>query len=166
MTGGDSLDIRPIGVIRTPFESVAGIPVQPLSGKGIRGMIILREEYAEGLKDLDGFSHATLIYHLHRAAAPALRVVPFMDDEEHGIFATRSPRRPNRIGISTVRILKVDKNEIEIEDLDMIDGTPLLDIKPFFPEFDNRHGGRAGWLEKRKGENKEGCRSDDRFTGE
>lgn len=142
--------LKKIGIIETPFLSVGEMPVQPLSGKGIKGRIILENEFVNGLKDIEKFTYITLLYLLHEIKEYSLTVVPFMDTEEHGIFATRSPKRPNKIGLSTVRLLSVNNNILEIEDIDMLNNTPLLDIKPYFPQFDNRRGGKAGWLDKNK----------------
>ncbi len=158
-----TVDIQPIGIIETPFKAVANMPVQPLAAKGIKGRIILNTIFTTGLKDLDGFTYITLVYYLHKVGDYKLRVIPFMDTEEHGIFATRSPKRPNRIGISTVHLIKIADNILDIEDVDMLDGTPLLDINPFFQEFDNRTDGREGWLEKRRDLDKSSVRSDGRF---
>jgi tRNA-Thr(GGU) m(6)t(6)A37 methyltransferase TsaA len=137
---------RPIGVIHTPFTDVDGMPIQPIAAAGIRGTIDLDPGFAAGLLDLDGFSHLILLYHLHQVRAPRLTVTPFLDDRPHGIFATRSPARPNPVGLSTVRLVRVVGSTIEIEDVDMLDGTPLLDIKPYIPAFDDRPGARVGWF--------------------
>ena len=137
---------RPIGVIHTPFTDVDGMPIQPIAAAGIRGTIDLDPGFAAGLLDLDGFSHLILLYHLHEVRAPRLTVTPFLDDRPHGIFATRSPARPNPVGLSTVRLVRVVGSTIEIEDVDMLDGTPLLDIKPYIPAFDDRPGARVGWF--------------------
>ena len=137
---------RPIGVIHTPFTDVDGMPIQPAAAAGVRGTIDLDPGFAAGLLDLDGFSHLILLYHLHQVRAPRLTVTPFLDDRPHGIFATRSPARPNPVGLSTVRLVRVLGSTIEIEDVDMLDGTPLLDIKPYIPAFDDRPGARVGWF--------------------
>lgn len=153
---------RPIGIIRTPFADTAGMPIQATAAIGIAGRIELDPDLAAGLVDLDGFSHITLLYHLHRITAPRLTVTPFLDDQPHGIFATRSPARPNAIGLSIVRLLAIRGSTIEVEDVDMVDGTPLLDIKPYVPEFDQRDDVRIGWFAERLGR-LAGARSDDRF---
>ena len=139
---------KPIGVIHSPFKEPKGVPIQPAAAKGIKGIVEVFEEYAEGLKDLEGFSHIILIYHFHLTQKPLLMVKPYMDDELRGVFATRAPCRPNSIGVSTVRLTGVEKNILYVEDLDIVDGTPLLDIKPFVPEFDVREATSAGWLER------------------
>jgi tRNA (adenine37-N6)-methyltransferase len=143
------ITFRPIGVIRTPFPSTAGMPIQATAAVGIPGWIELDPDLAAGLVDLEGFSHLILLYHLHRITAPRLTVTPFLDDRPHGIFATRSPARPNPIGISTVRLIAIVGSTIEIEVVDMLDGTPLLDIKPYVPAFDDRDDARIGWFVNR-----------------
>ncbi len=137
---------RPIGVIRSPFSAPEGTPIQPAGAKGVVGRVELLPEYRDGLKDLSGFSHIILIYHFHLSGRSSLLVRPYLDDEAHGVFATRAPSRPNPIGISVVRLVGVDGNVVRIEDIDIVDGTPLLDIKPYVPEFDIRHAARIGWL--------------------
>jgi tRNA (adenine37-N6)-methyltransferase len=140
------------------------MPIQPLSGVGIKGRIHIYEEYEEGLKDIEGFSYLTVIYLLHKINGYSLKVIPFMDTEEHGIFATRSPKRPNRIGISTVKLVRKNGNVLEIEDMDILNDTPVLDIKPFFPQFDNRENAKAGWLDKNEDlDRKDALKSDNRF---
>ena len=145
----EPVTFRPIGVIRTPFSTTAGMPIQATAAVGIPGWIELDPDLAAGLLDLEGFSHLTLLYHLHRITATRLTVTPFLDERPHGIFATRSPARPNPIGISTVRLLAIAGSTIEIEDVDMLDGTPLLDLKPYVPAFDDRDDVRIGWFTNR-----------------
>jgi tRNA-Thr(GGU) m(6)t(6)A37 methyltransferase TsaA len=145
----EPIAFRPIGVIRTPYSQTEGMPIQATAAVGVPGRIELDPDLVEGLADLDGFSHLTLVYHLHRIESPMLTVTPFLDDRAHGIFATRSPARPNPIGISTVRLIAVSGSTIEIEDVDMLDGTPLLDIKPYVPAFDDRSDVRVGWFASR-----------------
>ncbi len=144
-----AIGFKPIGVIHTPFKEPKGTPIQPRAGKGIKGIVEVYPEYVEGLKDIDGFSHIILIYHLHLAGDYRLMVTPFMDDTVRGLFATRAPARPNPIGISVVRLEKVIKNELHIKDLDIIDNTPLLDIKPYVQEFDKPEIIKVGWLKSR-----------------
>ncbi len=158
----DKIQYTPIGVIRSPFKQVEGMPIQPAGAKGIAGSVEIYEMFAEGLKDLEGFSHIILIYHLHRSRGFKLHVKPFLDDQLRGVFATRAPRRPNAIGISIVRLLQVDRNILKIEDVDILDGTPLLDIKPYVPTFDEREAVRTGWLSLRA-DVVAGVRSDGRF---
>jgi tRNA-Thr(GGU) m(6)t(6)A37 methyltransferase TsaA len=154
--------LRPIGIIRTPFTDTDGMPIQATAAVGVPGRIELDPGLVEGLIDLDGFSHLTLLYHLHRIAPPRLTVTPFLDDRPHGIFATRSPARPNPIGVSTVRLLAIAGATLEIEDVDMVDGTPLLDMKPFVPAFDHREAVRIGWYAGRL-DRLPDVRADDRF---
>jgi tRNA-Thr(GGU) m(6)t(6)A37 methyltransferase TsaA len=137
---------QPIGLIRTPYTDPHGMPIQASAAVGIRGRIELDAALVEGLADIEGFSHLTLIYHLHEIVAARLTVTPFLDDRPHGIFATRAPARPNPIGLSTVRLVGVHGPTLEIEDVDILDSTPLLDIKPFVPAFDARADVRVGWL--------------------
>jgi tRNA-Thr(GGU) m(6)t(6)A37 methyltransferase TsaA len=141
--------LRPIGLIRSPFKDSKGMPIQPTAARGATGTIEIEPEYVDGLKDIEGFSHIILIYHFHLSEGYSLEVKPFMDDHLHGVFATRAPRRPNPIGISTVRLVKVEGRTIQIEDVDVIDGTPLLDIKPYVPEFDSPKAERIGWLSEK-----------------
>jgi tRNA-Thr(GGU) m(6)t(6)A37 methyltransferase TsaA len=144
----NNITYKPIGVIHSPFKEPRGTPIQPPGARGIEGRVELFPEYVEGLKDLDGFSHVILVYHFHRAKRPSLLMKPFMDDQPHGIFAIRAPSRPNPIGISVVRLVRIENNVLHIEDVDIIDGTPLLDIKPYVPEFDPQQVEKRGWLEK------------------
>ena len=122
------------------------MPVQPSSARGIRGNIVIEKKYSAGLADLEGFSHIYLIYYLHLSKKYDLTVIPFLDNRERGLFATRAPRRPNPIGLSVVHLLQVERNILDIEDVDIIDGTPLLDIKPYVPEMESVHDLRIGWL--------------------
>lgn len=124
--------------IKSDFESPEGTPIQPTAENTGKGKIELLPEYEMGLKDLDGFSHLILIYYCHKAGETSLRVKPFLEDKEHGVFAVRAPSRPNSIGLSVVRLEKVEGNIIYIDDVDILDGTPLLDIKPYVPQFDRR----------------------------
>lgn len=155
--------LNPIGIIYTPFDNVKDMPIQPLAANGITGRIEIFPEYLDGLMDLEGFSHISLIYHFHKIEGYSLKVKPFMDIEEHGIFATRSPKRPNAIGISTVKLVHIEKNILHIEMVDILNNTPLIDIKPFFSKFDNRIDTKSGWLEKQQHISIENLRSDERF---
>ena len=137
---------RPIGVIHTPFTNIVGMPIQPAGAKGIRGTIRLDSRWVAGLKDLAGFSHLILVYLFHLSEGFRLRVKPFMDDRLRGVFATRAPRRPNPIGISVVKLLGVKGRTLRVENVDMVDGTPLLDIKPYVPKLDGVQAPRTGWL--------------------
>ncbi|MBO8174689.1 MAG: tRNA (N6-threonylcarbamoyladenosine(37)-N6)-methyltransferase TrmO [Thermococcus sp.] len=138
---------KPIGIIHTPFKEPRGVPIQPSAARGIEGKVEVFPEYVRGLKDLEGFSHVILIYHFHLAKPSSLLVKPYMDDEYHGVFATRAPSRPNPIGLSIVRLVRVEGNILHVRDVDIVDGTPLLDIKPYVPDFDVREVERIGWLE-------------------
>jgi len=138
---------KPIGVVHSPFKQPRGTPIQPSIIKGIKGEVEIFPEYIEGLQDINGFSHIILIYHFHLSKKSSLKAKPFMDDKIHGIFAIRGPSRPNPIGISTVRLIKVDSNILHVENLDIVDGTPLLDIKPYVPEFDKAEATKIGWLQ-------------------
>jgi tRNA (adenine37-N6)-methyltransferase len=140
---------KPIGRIHSPFQAIQGMPIQPSGARGVAGTVELFPEYSEGLKDIEGFSHVILLYHFHLSTDYALQVKPFLDDSIHGVFATRAPKRPNAIGLSVVRLVNVTSNVVRIEDVDVIDGTPLLDIKPYVPEFDVRQAERIGWLSNR-----------------
>ena len=142
---------QPIGIIHSPFKEVAGMPIQSAGAKGIKGTIELHPAYAEGLKDLEGFSHIILLYHFHLSESYSLTVKPFLDKAMHGVFATRAPRRPNSIGLSIVKLLGVEGCTLHIKGVDIVDGTPLLDIKPYVPEFDVKRAKRIGWLSKTVG---------------
>lgn len=138
---------RPIGVIHTPYATPQGTPIQPVAAASNAGIVEVFAQYAEGLHDIDGFSHIILLFHLHKAKQGALKVVPFLDDSEHGVFATRSPSRPNAIGFSVVELVKVEGNRLFVSGVDILDGTPLLDIKPFVPAFDVREATKTGWFQ-------------------
>lgn len=140
--------MRPVGVIRTPFTTVSGMPIQPAFSDAM-GRVEVFPEYAEGLQDVETFSYIILIYVLHLSEGFSLRVKPFLDDAAHGIFATRHPRRPNPIGLSIVRLLSREDNVLQVEGIDVLDGTPLLDIKPYVPDFDVKTGAKAGWYDTR-----------------
>ena len=136
----------PIGVIHSPFKETKGMPIQPAGARGVAGTIEVIPECGDGLKDLEGFSHIFLLYHFHLSQGYSLMVKPYLDDSLRGVFATRAPRRPNAIGISVVRLVGIEGCTLHIEDLDIADSTPLLDIKPYVPEFDSREVERTGWL--------------------
>jgi tRNA-Thr(GGU) m(6)t(6)A37 methyltransferase TsaA len=158
----ESICYKPIGFIETPFDDREGMPIQATGGAGVRGRIRLLEEYGPGLKDLDGFSHLILIYHFHLTRDSQLVVTPFLDTTPRGVFATRSPNHPNPVGLSIVRLLEIRGTTLEIEDLDIVNGTPLVDIKPYVPVFDHREPERLGWLAKAGGATKQ-TRADRRF---
>ncbi|MCB2195630.1 MAG: tRNA (N6-threonylcarbamoyladenosine(37)-N6)-methyltransferase TrmO [Bacteroidetes bacterium] len=158
----EKIEYSPIGIIKTPFSTKEGMPIQPSGAAGIKGTIELFNEFVEGLKDLDGFSHIILIYHLHQAKDYKLVVKPFMDNELRGVFSTRAPKRPNAIGLSVVKLNKIEGNILHIENIDVINNTPLLDIKPFIPDVDSPTIEKLGWLQNKSDKMKE-KRSDNRF---
>ena len=158
-----TMKLEPIGVIRTPFTSLEDMPIQPGGGREVTGELIIEPHYCEGLADLDGFSHLYLIYLFHRAAATKMSVVPFLDDKPRGIFATRAPVRPNHLGLSVVELVEVTGCRVKIRNIDMLDNTPLLDIKPYMEQFDGVEESRSGWMEAVR-EEVEAKRSDDRFS--
>ena len=130
-----NIELESIGTIHTEFTEIEGMPIQPTGAKGIKGTIEIKEKFLDGLKDLEYFSHIHLIYLLHKVEGYKLEVKPFMDKKTHGVFATRSPKRPNRIGMSVVKVNKVEGNIVHVENVDILDGTPLLDIKPYVPQL-------------------------------
>jgi tRNA-Thr(GGU) m(6)t(6)A37 methyltransferase TsaA len=136
----------PIGVVRSPFTTLAGMPIQTVAAAGVAATIELDPSYAAGLTDIDAFSYLLVISHLHLMQGYALEVTPFMDTQPHGVFATRSPRRPNPIGLSIVRLVRVAGTTLHIEEVDLVDGTPVLDIKPYVPQLDDRTAERIGWF--------------------
>ncbi|HOT37599.1 MAG TPA: tRNA (N6-threonylcarbamoyladenosine(37)-N6)-methyltransferase TrmO [Candidatus Latescibacteria bacterium] len=152
-----------IGVIHSPFEKLEGMPIQSAGARDVEGTVEVHPEYAEGLRDLEGFSHVYLIYWFHRAQRTELTVVPFLDTEKRGVFATRSPLRPAHIGLSIVELLRVEGPTLTVRGVDILDGTPLLDIKPYVPEFDHRPNATSGWLKAAKGNPLE-ARADGRFV--
>ena len=142
-----SFTMQAIGTIYTPFYDVEGVPVQPISTASVQGRVVVEPQYADGLQDVDGFSHLILIYYLHKSKGFDLTVKPFLDDQVRGLFATRAPRRPNAIGLSVVSLVRRDANVLHVGNIDVVDGTPLLDIKPFVPAFDAPDEAAIGWLE-------------------
>lgn len=154
---------KPIGIVHSPFSALDGMPIQPAGATGIRGTVEVFPEYQDGLKDLEGFSHIIVLYHFHRSTDFELQVVPFLDSELRGVFATRAPKRPNPIGLSVVKLQKIRGNILHIENVDILDGTPLLDVKPYVPEFDEQTSVRTGWLERARKTVLQ-RRSDKRFT--
>jgi tRNA-Thr(GGU) m(6)t(6)A37 methyltransferase TsaA len=145
--------MKPIGVIHSPFTDKAQTPIQAARSQAM-GRVEVYPEFAAGLQDLDGFSHLILLYVFHQSNGYTLQVKPFLDDQVRGLFATRYPRRPNPIGLSIVQLLARQENILDIEGVDMLDGTPLLDIKPYIPDFDVRTESRSGWYETRNKCNK------------
>jgi tRNA-Thr(GGU) m(6)t(6)A37 methyltransferase TsaA len=143
------IQYRPIGIIHTPYKTPAGTPIQPQAAKGVEADVEVFEKYAEGLTDLGEFSHIYLIYHFHLSRKFSLKVKPFLDDESHGLFATRAPSRPNPIGLSIVELIGIEKNTLHVKNIDVLDGTPLLDIKPYVPGFDICKASKIGWMNKK-----------------
>jgi tRNA-Thr(GGU) m(6)t(6)A37 methyltransferase TsaA len=137
---------NPIGTIRSPFKDVKGMPIQPRGAKGIKGVVELKPEYVDGLKGIEGLSHIILLYHFHLSKKGSLQVTPFLDVHSHGVFATRAPERPNPVGMSVVKLVRVEGHTLHIENVDIVDGTPLLDIKPYVPMFDVYKVDRIGWF--------------------
>jgi tRNA-Thr(GGU) m(6)t(6)A37 methyltransferase TsaA len=146
----DTADItfRPIGIIRSEHISADATPIQPVYARECLGQAEIYPEFADGLADIEGFSHLYLIYHLDRAASPQLRVTPYLQDVEHGIFSTRAPCRPNPIGLSLVRLVRREGCVLHLAGVDVLDGTPLLDLKPFAPRYDTVDNPRGGWTEQ------------------
>lgn len=143
------LTIKPIGIIHSPFQNTTDTPIQPRAAKEARGRVELLPELADGLLDLEGFERIWLLYWFDRAAAPKLRVKPYMDDAEHGLFSTRAPARPNPIGMSSVKLIGIEDNILIVEGIDVLDGTPLIDVKPYAPQFDCFDVQRTGWMEQK-----------------
>jgi tRNA-Thr(GGU) m(6)t(6)A37 methyltransferase TsaA len=156
------ITFEPIGVIHSPFTEREGMPIQPAGAVGVAGAVEVFEEFRPGLQDLDGFSHIILLYHFHRSEGHRLRVVPFMDTVERGVFATRAPRRPNALGLSVVRLVGIEDGVLRIENVDVLDGTPLLDIKPYVPQFDGAENVKTGWIGA-SGRDVSKRKADDRF---
>lgn len=160
-----NFELQQIATIHSPFDNLENMPIQPKGAKETYATIEFKEEYVEGLKDLDGFSHVYLIYYFHKVKEPKLTVVPF-NDKTHtprGVFSTRAPLHPNSLGLSVVELVKVEHNIVTIKGVDILDGTPLLDIKPYIENFDKVEGEtRSGWMKASKEEVSE-KKSDDRF---
>jgi tRNA-Thr(GGU) m(6)t(6)A37 methyltransferase TsaA len=139
--------LQPIGVIRSPFTEASGTPIQPRTAEGVEATAVLEERFADGLWRLEGFDRVWLVVWLDRAAAYRLRVRPYLADIECGVFATRAPSRPNPIGLSCVRLVRIEGTTLHLAEVDLLDGTPLLDIKPYAPRFDSYPDVRSGWLD-------------------
>jgi tRNA-Thr(GGU) m(6)t(6)A37 methyltransferase TsaA len=157
-----NIQLAPIGIIHTPFQTLEEMPIQPTSAASRPGVAEIFPQYAAGLRDLDGFSHIYLIYHLHRVENVKLLVTPFLDTQPRGLFATRAPCRPNPIGLSLVKLERIEANRLYIARLDILDQTPLLDIKPYIPEFEPSQDVRVGWVAQASGK-VQTQRSDERF---
>lgn len=154
---------QPIGIIRSPFKTPKGTPIQPVGAVGQIGRLELIPEFSPALESLAGFSHIYLIYHFHLAKTYTPSVVPFLDDRARGLFATRAPARPNPIGLSVVRLEGIEATTLHVKDIDVVDGTPLLDIKPYVPVFDKHEADRIGWLAEKSAE-ADGVTDDGRFS--
>lgn len=149
-----------IGVVHSPFAESKGTPVQPSRANNATGTVEVFQGFAEGLADLDGFSHIILLCHMHKTSGYRLKVIPYLDDQLRGLFATRAPSRPNPIGLSVVELLGIEGNTLAIRGIDLLDGTPVLDIKPCVGEFDQRTELRTGWLKHAR---RKSDLADDRF---
>ena len=157
-----TLTYKSIGIVHSQFKEPKNVPIQAAASKGAPGTLEIFAEYVEGLRDIEGFSHLILLYHFHLVKEYSLMVKPFLDDKLHGVFATRSPARPNKIGISVVRLKGIENNTLHVQDVDIIDCTPLIDIKPFVPEFDCRNTIKIGWFKGKIGK-LESTKDDGRF---
>lgn len=158
----EKVTYTPIGIIHSPFTDIKDMPIQPSSAASAQGSAVILDDYREGLADLDGFSHVILLYHLHGVDRVDLTVEPFLDQTRHGVFATRAPTRPNPIGLSVVKLTAIRDGVLYLENVDTLDGSPLLDVKPYVPEFDQPDHVRTGWL-ARAAEKVKGTKSDGRF---
>ena len=158
------VQFEPIGVVRSPFQAPAGMPIQPPAARGVQGRVVLRQELEAGLADIEGFSHLLLIYHLHRAPAGHQAGIASLEQTTQRLLAAGAPTRPNPIGLSLVRLVRREAGILHVEDVDVLDGTPLLDIKPYVPAFDAASDVRIGWFEGRM-DALSGTRADGRFSG-
>ena len=158
------IELESIGIIHTEFTEIEGMPIQPTGAKGVKGKLVIKDKYVDGLKDLDEFSHINILYLLHKVDGYLLEVKPFMDINTHGVFATRSPKRPNRIGSSVVQIDKIEGNTVDVSNINVLNKTPLLDIKPYVPQLyeDTIEELKIGWFEKNHQKAKS-QKSDNRF---
>lgn len=143
----EEIKLNPIGVVHSPFKEPSGVPKDSTDGMNYQGTVEIFPQYKDGLKDLDGFSHIIILFYFHKSEYYHLISKPYLDDHPRGVFATRSPHRPNLIGLSVVKLLRIDENIIYVRGIDMIEGTPVLDIKPYIPEFESNEGIIIGWLE-------------------
>ena len=158
-----TINYQPIGIIHSAHKTKEGMPIQAKAATGLKGTIIIEEKFIGGLKDLEAFSHLILIYHFHKSDQYNLTATPFLDTKSRGVFATRVPQRPNQIGISVVKLVSLKDNVLEIENIDVLDGTPLLDIKPYIPDFDIHKVEKIGWYTNKIGKFKT-LKSDTRFN--
>jgi tRNA-Thr(GGU) m(6)t(6)A37 methyltransferase TsaA len=143
-----SITYQPIGIVHSPFKKPEGTPIQPIAAKNSKAIIEIFPEFSKGLIDLEHFSHIYVVFHLHLAEKKELTVIPFLDTVPHGVFATRSPGRPNSIGISVVCLDKITNNKLYVRNIDILDDSPVLDIKPYIPHFDVFETTKNGWFEK------------------
>jgi len=157
------VQLQKIGIINTPYTTLEEMPIQPKGAQELIASLTINKEYTQGLKDLDGFSHIYLIYYFHKAKRSELEVIPFMDTHSHGVFSTRSPLRPSHIGMSLTQLVSVDDNIVTIRGIDVLDGTPLLDIKPYIPQFESTDDVQTGWMNKKASQVSD-ARSDKRFV--
>ena len=157
------ITFKPIGVIHTPYDDPVGVPIQGSLRKDVEATVELFPEFVDGLQDVDGFSHLILLYQFHLSDGYRLVTKPFLDDTPRGVFAIRSPRRPNPIGMTVVRILGLDGNKLRVAGVDMVNGTPLLDIKPYIPDSDAHDADRMGWIGEKMKEKGSSTKADDRF---
>jgi len=157
-----NIEFSTIGTIHSPFAELSNMPIQPVGAKDVEGEVVVHDKYTDGLDDLEGFSHIYLIYYLHKTSRIELKVIPFMDTKAHGIFATRSPLRPCPIGISIVKLISRTGNRLRIQGVDVLDNTPLLDIKPYITQFDQQENVVCGWMTSSR-KDVEAQRSDTRF---
>lgn len=137
-----------IGSIHSPFNELADMPIQPAGAQGIKGTIEVDRQFIPALQDLEGFSHIYVLYYFHKSKGWKPKVIPFLDKQERGLFSTRAPHRPNPIGLSVLKVEGVQENQILVSNVDILDGTPLLDIKPYVPQFDDVDEIRIGWVEE------------------
>ncbi|MFH0780527.1 MAG: tRNA (N6-threonylcarbamoyladenosine(37)-N6)-methyltransferase TrmO [Pseudomonadota bacterium] len=158
-----NISYSPIGYFRSPYTEVRGMPIQPIGAENVEGYIEVLPEFSAGLKDLEGFSHVFVLYHLHRIQGYELMIQPFLDTKRHGVFATRSPKRPNPIGLSIMQLKEVSGFNVFLKGIDVLDRTPVVDIKPYVADFDRCNADRFGWFEGKSG-NATHHRSDERFA--
>lgn len=146
-----TFELTPVGLIHSPHREAKGTPIQPGGAKDVEGTVEVFQEFAEGLRDLEGFERVWLLYWFDRTRKAGLEVIPYLDTQPRGVFSTRAPSRPNPIGLSSVRLLAVEGRVLRVMGLDILDGTPLLDIKPYVPDFDAFTVGRVGWYAHARG---------------
>ena len=144
----DEFIFHAIGIVHSPHKDQSSTPIQPVFARGIKGTVTLDPRYSSGLMDLEAFSHIYLFYVFHKAQETKLTVRPFLEETQHGVFATRAPCRPNKLGFSVVKLISIEDNILHIEDVDILDGTPIVDIKPYVKRFDMRESVRSGWQDE------------------